>query len=92
MFKCLGHFIKKLYSHNFASKTHHIYFSHFPGILVEMYYIEIYSESSVGDVRSVVQYSYLTISCSFFSVHNSPYTCNMLFMLYIKKEKQASME
>ena len=40
MFKCLWHFIKKLYSHNFASKTHHIYFSHFPGILVEMYYIE----------------------------------------------------
>ena len=30
MFKCLGHFIKKVYSHNFASKTCLIYFSHFP--------------------------------------------------------------
>ena len=34
VFKCLGHFTKKVYSHNFASKTHLIYFSHFPENLV----------------------------------------------------------
>ena len=34
VFKCLGHFIKKVYSHNFASKIYLIYFSHFPEILV----------------------------------------------------------
>ena len=33
-FKCRGHFIKKVYSHNFASKIRLIYFSHFPEILV----------------------------------------------------------
>ena len=39
VFKCLGHLIKKVYSHIFASKTRLIYFSHFPEILVYMSYI-----------------------------------------------------
>ena len=30
MFKCLGHFIKKVYSHNISSKTHLIYFFALP--------------------------------------------------------------
>ena len=34
LFKCLGHFIKKVNSHKFASKTRLIYFSHFPEIFV----------------------------------------------------------
>ena len=34
VFKCLRHLIKSVYSHNFASKTRLIYFSHFPEIFV----------------------------------------------------------
>ena len=34
LFKCLGHFIENVYTHNFASKTRLIYFSPFPEIFV----------------------------------------------------------